>query len=228
MHKILYVFIVVVVWSISSTIALARYEDRSGINFGTTIKILSNIDSNKDSDENISNSKVNSKSSAVHPYVGYAFAEFFNVGLTVGYENYFSVKTYLNKISAQKISLTTQTQIKSVSLYSRFMFADYFYFESGLGIYQQKLSIINEFTFTNGTGVFSGEKEEYSSTGIGLGWHFGGGIEIPIINGFYVNTNYIVRAIEIHDFKNNSEIGPRKGVSQSQELNFGIVYYLGI
>ena len=228
MHKTLYIVIAVVVWSISSTIALARYEDRSGINFGTTIKILSNIDSNKASDENISNSKVNEKSTAVHPYVGYAFGEFFNVGLAFSYENYSSEKTYLNKINAQNISLITQTQTRSLSLYSRFMFADYFYFESGLGIYQQKLSILNEYTSNNGGGVFSGEKEEYSSTGIGLGWHFGGGIEIPITNGFYVNTNYIVRAIEIRDFKNNSEIGPHKGVSQSQELNFGIVYYLGI
>ncbi len=98
------------------------------------------------------------------------------------------------------------------------------FMEAGAGAYSQNTDVHNEYKLSGEAGSFTGKSEDYKVAGIGPGYHVGGGLELPINNGFYFSGAYMIRSYSLRD-TSKSEYGSPIGSQQKRELTFGIAYY---
>lgn len=219
--KVTTAFAVVTPFVLSSE-ALARRSDREGLNFGTNVRLM-DADDRMNSSENSENvTRTQSVGQAFSPYLGYSFGEL-NFGLVGNIEN--RKETIDEKSSSnQQIVRSSETMTKALSLFGRFNFGKVMFLEAGFGAYTQTTDVHTEYKLSNGDGSFTGKAEEYKMQGIGPGYHLGGGLELPIDNGFYFSASYLVRSYSLRD-QTKSEFGDKMGSQQKRELSFGIAYY---
>lgn len=200
-----------------------RGDSREGFNFGTSMRLLDDSDRTNPNDQTDKAVKTESSDQSFSPYLGYSFGAF-NLGLVgnVGQRNLKIQEHSTN--GAQENNRNTMTSVRSLSLFARFLFGKVLYFEVGGGVYSEDVSVHNESTMAGDAGSFTGQKEDYSISGTGPGYHVGGGLEIPITGGFYFTSSYLVKIYQLRDMS-KGVLGSKMAVDQRRELMFGIAYY---
>ncbi len=206
-------------------VAFARgRNDRTGVNFGTTVRILGTNDRTSAHENEGRNTKDVGQSQALNPYIGYAF-ESFNLGLLYAAETGSQTST---ETSADGTTITERNTVqhgKGLSLFSRFLFGRVFFFEAGGGLYQEQLKVKTEIKRNQGGSSFDGEQDEYEIKGTGPGYHLAIGLELQMGAGFYFTSQYQARMVALRDYKGGSEFGRKRSQTQKQEVLFGIAYY---
>jgi hypothetical protein len=213
----------VIVGFFTTTPAMARRSDRTGFNFGTTVRILNNDDRTLAGTGSDKNTKVIATSQAVNPYLGYSFGSF-NLGLIFSAETKTTNSTETNTVDNSETKRTTELNGKAGSMFARFLFGDVFFFEGGVGVYQEKQQITTEVK-SSATGAFTGETEKDEVKGVGPGYHMAAGIELQMGGGFYFTTAYQVRIVQLRDYEGGSDLGSKRSSSQKREVLFGIAHY---
>jgi hypothetical protein len=205
--------------------AHARRSDREGFNFGVGIRAVGQSDDQKGLDGS-ANSRSKSQSQAVHPRVGFAFAEHFNVGLSGYFETLDNEQSFVSQDGNQQIDRQSSTTIKGGSLFGRFMFAKFMHFEAGFGLYDRRTMVKDTYTNKNSDGGFEGTEDAKSTRGVGPGYHVGLGLEVPITNGFFFSSDFVLRAAQIRDYKEGGDIGKKRSRIEGREVVFGISHYI--
>jgi len=209
----------------SSSIAEAKRNPRDGVNFGIGLRLFDAANqTNGQGDEN--DSQKNSETTAIHPYLGIVLGDHFNLGISGMFEEQSSKDSFTSKDGDQEIERTSNATMKAGNIFLRFMFAKYMYFEAGIGLYDQRIKITDEYRDLDASGNFTGERAQNDSHGAGPGYHLGGGVEIHITNGFFVTANYLYRAIQLRDYDSDSEIGRKRSRIEKRELTFGLAHYV--
>lgn len=206
-----------------ASVAEARRSDREGLNFGTSVRLMDADNRSNATTSNDPSTRTQSTGQAFSPYVGYSFGEI-NLGLAGMIENRHDVSNENTASTNQQVTRDAQTTTKSLSLFARFNFGKVMFMEVGGGAYNQVTDVHNEYKLVGDAGSFTGKSEDYKVAGMGPGYHFGGGLELPINNGFFFSAAYMVRAYSLRD-TSKSEYGSPIGSQQKRELSFGIAYY---
>lgn len=208
-----------------SDVAEARgRNDRAGLNFGTTVRVI-----NKDERANAGigsdkNTKVSSSSQSISPYIGYSTGTF-NLGLSYSYEGAVSESREASEDGQTIIERKSELAGKGLNIYSRFLFGKVFFFEAAGGIYSEKTKVTSEQKQLTGDGTFTGEEDTYEIKGVGFGYNVGGGLELAMGNGFYFSSAYQVRMVSLRDHNGGTDLGKKRSNSQKREVLFGISYY---
>jgi hypothetical protein len=213
-------------FALPATPAQARRASREGLNFGTTVRLLDNDERTIAGLGSDKNTKMESSSQAVNPYIAYAF-ESLNIGLMASVESKASRLEEQSEDGSEKTTRTTDVDGKGGSLFARFLFGNVFFFVGGVGLYQekQKVSIETKRSVDGSEGEFTGDLDEYQVEGIGPGYHVGGGLELPMGAGFFFSTAYQVRTVQLRDHAGGSELGRKRSQQQKREVLFGISHY---
>jgi hypothetical protein len=209
-----------------SAVAEARRNDRQGFNFGLGLQLSQDNDRHYSIPDQPSEGTIKSQEHVVQPYLGYVVSSFLNLGVSALIANSHSVEREFNRDNGQRLMRDRQTSTQGVSFFSRFLFGRILYLEGGVGLYQQKVSISNEYTSEVGGGAFNGQRQQYVREGYGTGYHLAGGVEIPIDHGFVMTASYISRVFNIRDISANGHFGPRLGLFENRDVVFGIAHYL--
>lgn len=220
----LHLFVVIASFVSFASVAEAKRHSREGFNFGLGVRAIGSSDATKGADNN-ADSKKDVSSQAFTPHLGYVFLDTINVGLSGYFENESVEEHFKSKDGSQEIHRDSESSIKGGNLYMRFMFANYMHFEGGVGIYDRRIKVSDEYTSRNGDGTFSGERDEYSVRGIGPGYHAGVGLEIPVVQGFFVSSDFMIRSIQLRD-RGNESVGKKRSHVDKRELTFGISHYI--
>lgn len=205
--------------------AEARANKREGFNFGTTVDVTSRTDRSQASDNQDRNARSDSTTSGISPYVGYGFGPL-NLGLVYMSD---SATSKTVEDSADGLNTTTRsssTDMRGISLFARFLFGNYFYFEGGGGLYEQTQEVSIETKQRGGpiNGDFTGNEDHYSIRSVGPGYHVGGGLELQMGAGFYFTTAYQVRIVQLRD-PDGGALGRKRAQAQKRSVLFGIAYY---
>ena len=205
-----------------ATEASARRSDREGFNFGTSVRMMDADDRSNASSVSDKTTRTKSNGQAFSPHLGYSFGEI-NLGLVANVE---TKQETIDERGAnnQQMIRDAQTNTKALSFYGRFNFGKVMFMEAGFGVYNQVSDIHTEYKFVGDGGTFTGKTEDYKVQGIGPGYHVGGGLELPINNGFFFTGSYLVRSFALRD-QGKSEFGDKIGSQQKRELSFGLTYY---
>lgn len=204
--------------------AFARKSQREGFNFGTTVRLISNNDRSVAGEASDQNTKVESDSQQINPYIGYAFGSL-NLGLMYTSETSSSESTEEKADGSQTTYRNTDHAGRGASLFARFNFGSVFFFEGGAGMYEDRMTVKTETKNKQGDGNFSGTEDSYEVKGVGPGYHVGGGLELAMGNGFYFTSAYQVRMVQLRDYKGGSDLGQKRANTQKREALFGIAYY---
>jgi len=206
-----------------STAAFAKKDKRDGFNFGTGIRLIGANDKINPTESSENTTVTKTSGQAFTPYVGYSFGAL-NLGLAGYIESSTQEVNEKNKDGTVEIKRSTESSTKGISIFGRFLFGKVMFFEVGGGYYAQNLSMDNEYK-TNTANGFEGTSDSYSLNTSGLGTHFGGGLEIPIDDGFYFTGAYILRILQLRDMNSGSEFGTKHSVQEKRELTFGLAHY---
>lgn len=204
--------------------AFARKSQREGFNFGTTVRLINNDDRTQAGEGSDKNTKTESNSQQVNPYIGYAF-DSLNLGLMYTSETGGSESTETDVDDGTEVHRKVDHAGKGASLFARFNFGGVFFFEGGAGMYEDRMQVTTETKHPQGNGSFNGEEDKYQVKGVGPGYHVGGGLELAMGNGFYFTSAYQVRMVQLRDYKGGSDLGHKRSQTQKREALFGIAYY---
>jgi hypothetical protein len=206
----------------SSALARSRSK-RIGFTFGTLLRSIDANDQTNPGTESDSTTQNELNSSLVSPYIGYSF-ESFGFGLSYTVENRLQ-KTKEISADGDTIMRSIGQVNQGVSLYGRYLFAEIFFFEAGVGLIQDTRSIDSENRTLQEGGSFEGKSTSYSIKGTGPGYHAAFGLELPITAGFYFTSAYQTRMVTLWDYKGGGDLGGKRSMVQKREVLFGIAYY---
>lgn len=223
MYQRLLSFVAVILSLLQGTEALARRSDREGLNFGTSVRLMDSDNRSNAPSGTDPATRIQSSGQSFSPYLGYSFGEI-NLGLAGMIENRHDISNETTASTNQQVTRDSQTATKSLSIFARFNFGKVMFMEVGAGAYSQTTDAHNEYRLVGDAGTFNGKSEDYKIAGIGPGYNVGGGLELPINNGFYFTGAYMVRSYSLRDTA-KSEYGSLIGTQQKRELIFGIAYY---
>lgn len=214
------------VWALSlgTGEAFARKGQREGFNFGTTVRMIDTNDRSTAGEGSDKNTKVESNSQQVNPYLGYAF-DSLNLGLMYTSDTGSSASTEEAVDGTTTVHRTVDRSGRGASLFARFNFGSVFFFEGGAGLYEDRTKVRTETKHLQGNGAFTGEEDSYEIKGVGPGYHVGGGLELAMGNGFYFTSAYQVRMVQLRDYRGGSDLGKKRSQTQKREALFGICYY---
>jgi hypothetical protein len=222
-HGLVAVGVALAAFALVAPRAEARGAKREGFNFGTTVDVVSRTDRSQAGDGQDRNARNDSTTSGISPYVGYAFGPL-NLGLVYATD---TTTTKTVEDSADGNTTTTRTsatEMRGMSLFARFLFGTYFFFEGGGGLYEQTREVTIETKVRDGEGAFTGNEDHYSLRSVGPGYHAGGGLELPMGAGFFFTTAYQVRIVQLRD-PDGDTLGRKRAQSQKREVLFGLAYY---
>jgi len=209
--------------TLNSGVAFAKRDKREGFNFGTSVRMIDNNDrAFGDASSGVdANTKINSQS--YNPFMAWSTG-LLNLGITAHLESNNSATTETNKDSGHVVDRNSSADIKGTSLFGRFLFGKVMFMEFGLGIYKQKLTVNNQYKDINGS-AFTGTTDSYVLDSAGPGYHMGYGLELPITDGLYFTTSYIVRIFQLRDISDGM-FGAKRAYQQKREITFGVEHYL--
>lgn len=209
---------------LSSGTAYAKRNQRNGFNFGTSVRLITTNDrSFGDSNSGIDgNSKVSSQS--YNPFVAYSNG-LLNLGITAHIESGKTTTVEKNQATNTTVTREATSDVKGTSVFGRFLFGRVMFFELGMGLYKQHTTLYTQSTNASGSGSFNGSVEKFSVDSAGPGYHLGGGLELPIADGFYFTSSYIVRIFQLRDISSGT-LGAKRAYNQKREITFGIEHYL--
>lgn len=209
---------------LAPTSALARSRSkRTGFTFGTLLRSMDAQDQTNPGTESDHTTENELNSSLLSPYVGYSF-ESFGFGLSYTVENRLQ-KTKETSADGDTIMRSIGQVNQGISLYGRYLFAEVFFFEAGVGLVQDTRSIDSENRTLQDGGSFEGKSTSYSIKGTGPGYHAAFGLELPITAGFYFTSAYQTRMVSLWDYKGGGDLGGKRSMVQKREVLFGIAYY---
>jgi hypothetical protein len=205
--------------------AFARRFDREGFNFGATLHSNSHEDRTSGKiDRNEPDSKAETLLTTVTPYVGYAFSVF-NLGVSLLAQN--GSQEVVESLGDKQTIKNSTFSRQGLSLFGRFLFGRYFFFEGAGGLYRETGKTDVEVKEKKSTGIFAGTTDTFEQTTIGPGYNIGAGVEVPIAGGFFFTTAYQVRAVRLREASSGSPFGGRnRTFSQTREIAFGLSHYL--
>jgi len=206
----------------STAVARSRSK-RTGFTFGTLLRSMEANDRTNPGSESDSATQTELNSSLVSPYVGYSF-ESFGFGLSYAVENRLQ-KTKETSAQGDTIMRSIGQVNQGLSLYTRYMFAEIFFFEGGVGLVQDTRSVESENRTLQDGDSFEGKSTSYSIKGTGPGYHASFGLELPITAGFYFTSAYQTRMVTLWDYKSGGDLGSKRSLVQKREVLFGIAYY---
>lgn len=206
--------------------AFAR-SSREGFNFGASVKIQNKSDRGQGAGDS-SKSNVLSEDRTVNPYAGFVVGEHMNLGVALSFENSASQTEEMDESSLERVLRDRQSQMRSASIFFRFLFGENMFFETGVGLYDQTVHVENQYTFENSDNSFTGKRDTYSVRGIGPGYHAGGGFEIEMgrRSGFYLTSSYMIRSYSLRQVQGERSLGEELSSVTRQEVSFGISHYL--
>jgi len=207
--------------------AFARRGSREGFNFGASVKIQNKADRGLGADDSTKSNVVN-EDRTINPHAGFVVGEHMNLGLALSFENTNSESEELNELTQERVLRNRTSQMRSVSLFFRFLFGEAMFFETGIGLYDQSVAVENQYTFENADNSFTGKRENYNIRGIGPGYHAGGGFEIEMgrRSGFFLTSSYIIRSYSLRQVEGERSLGKELSSVTRQEVSFGISHYL--
>lgn len=201
-----------------STESEARRAQREGVNFGVSVRAGSETWEAPANDG--SDAKVEVSSTAASPFVGYSFGTI-NIGVMAVNESTKYVETRPLEDGSNSVE-TRSGNLGGAGVFSRLLFGRFFFFELGAGIYKGSLSSSSEIARDDGAG-YSGDRTSSSLSGTGYGIHYGGGLEIPIADGFHMSAAYIAREVRLSGFEKETKASLSR---ERGELSFGLIHYL--
>ena len=201
-----------------------RRNKREGFNFGTMVRLLNTDGRTRAGEGSDKNTHTVTRGQSVNPYMGYAF-EVFNIGLIFSSENEASNTIERAEDGSTEYTRQTDSSLKGLSLYTRFLFGSVFFFEAAGGVYQEKIEVKTEDKTLTSPNAFVGERDEYTVKGIGPGYHLGAGLELPMGDGFHFSTAYQVRMVQIRDHEGGADLGRKRSTEQKREIVFGLAHY---
>ncbi len=202
-------------------------EKRDGINFGLGLKSLDESSFNPNGSQSSgANEKNVTVTRHVSPYLGYAFGKQLNLGVSFLFENKESEDRFKLTETNQDFQAKRSSSIRAGSLFARFQFAGFMYFEGGFGGYEVRESSENVLKTLSSDGTFTGQNESSSRQGVGPGYHLAVGSELSITNGFFFSGAYVFRNFTTFA-KDGDTLGSKKTTMQKNELTFGLSYYQG-
>jgi hypothetical protein len=163
---------------------------------------------------------------SVKPYFGYVFGDVFHLGLKTVFESeqrHENISVVPNKTHVES---EKDSYLRGGGLMTRFLFGHVMYFEAGVGYYERKTELVQEYINSNGSGEFTGSKETYKARAIGVGYNAAAGVEIPITAGFFFNADYSVYFYQLKAYRNQSKISRDKEPETIREVNFGLSHYI--
>ena len=162
----------------------------------------------------------------MNPYLGYSFGTF-SLGLSFSTESDRRSLVETAEDGSEELIRDTEKSTRGTSLYSRFLFGKYFFFEFGAGVYKQKQKIETQIKRNIAeSGSFDGEESSNVIEGVGPGYHMGGGLEVPMGGGFFFTSAYQVRILQLRDHEGGSSLGAKRSFEQRRELLFGLAHYM--
>ena len=197
---------------------------RTGINFGASVRALNTSQQAQPGQGSDNNTAVNTNGNEISAYVGYAWTSL-SLGLAYTNETASTHSTQISTDGQSKIDQLTETKGSGEDLFVRYLFGKYFYFQAGVGLYQQTLNVSNETRLNSSGSAFTGTLDAHTYNGSGPSYHGGGGIELPITGGFCFTTAYTVRIVELFSNVTGTSIGQKASTLQKSELLFGLAYY---
>ena len=210
--------------TINSGAAFAKRDQRDGFNFGSSVRMITNNDRTYGDQTSGVDGTTKSSSQSYNPFVAYSTG-LLNLGITAHVESADTATTEQQKSTNQIVDRKSSTDVKGTSVFGRFLFGKVMFFELGLGVYKQKVTVNNQYTNMSGSGSFSGNSDSYTLDSAGPGYHMGAGLELPIADGFYFTTSYLVRIFQLRDISDGS-FGAKRAYEQKRELTFGLEHYL--
>jgi len=201
------------------------YDDREGLNFGTSLRLISADDRTSAAPGSDRTTHTKTAGQQVTPYIGFAFSSM-NIGLALNMESTTSETVEASESTSEEFRRSITTDARGLSAFFRFNFGRVMFMEAGAGLYSKESKIRNQSTSNLGDGSFNGQREEYDVKGTGPGYHMGGGIELAITEGFHFTTAYLVRVFQLRDVTQGGQIGTKKGFEQKRELTFGVSHYI--
>lgn len=210
--------------AMAATTAEARRGERTGFNFGTTVRVLDNEERTHAGEGSDKNTHLTSSSTQVNPYIGYAF-EPFNLGLSFTTESRSSTLKEENADGMTTTTRKTSVDGKGFNLFARFNFGKVFFFEAAGGLYDEKMKVDIEKKTTTEGDAFVGEHDAYEVRGVGPGYNLGAGMELSMGGGFYFTSAYQVRIVQLRDREGGGELGRKRSQTQKREVLFGIAHY---
>lgn len=199
--------------------ALARGDQRHGVNFGTTLTMSTETHSEGRAD---GREQQTAEVFAVSPHVGYAFSGLFNLGLRGSSEQITITEKTTPADGGPSTTSERDLNLAGAALYARLLFARYLFLDVAGGVYRgsstKKLS-----SESTSSGSFSGSQDSESTSGTGAGLEAGAGIEIPLGLGLFFECAYAYRSLMLKD------LADRDGGSianDKSEFRFGLTSYL--
>ena len=207
--------------------ALAKKSKRRGFNFGASIQARGSGLVTNSSVE--TGNKINEKveTSSMNPHIGYVVTENLNIGLAMTKESVISESKETSATGDSDFYRKSEADLSGTSIFARFLFANYVYFEAGAGLYERSVKTTQTARTDIVRSSFVGSETVSNTKGIGTGYNYGIGLEFPIAkSGFFFTSSYNFRFYQLRDTGNDIEIGKKAGSSNSKELNFGLTHYL--
>ena len=204
----------------------AKKSKRRGFNFGSSFSFNSGNENGFASDDSPTQAKVTESGSSVSPYLGYVMGEHLNLGMSFSFADSSRHEIEKNDQDGRIVNRDKTSSLRSMSIFSRFLFGQVMFMEAGFGVYDQRIAVVNEYTANQGGGAFTGQRDEYKLRGVGTGYHFGAGVEIPIDNGFYFTAAYNTQTYNLRVFKGAADLGPKLGINQRRVISFGLSHFL--
>lgn len=219
------VFISTALFAVVCESALARSSKREGLNFGAGLRLAESQEGTEGTDSSF-DLKRQTSSTMISPHIGFAFAEHFDLGLSVLVETSENVDSTTGTDNSSKLEKKTTTELNGTSLYYRFLFADVMFFEIAGGYYTAKSSITENIKGSETSGSYVGSENRYKLESQGFGYHFGAGIDVEVGNGFFIRGSYIGRKVLLKNLGSAGNIGKSTSTISRQEAQFGIVHFV--
>ena len=217
---------VIAMMVLGADVAQARKSKRTGLNFGANLRVVTDNNRSNASDKSPVKSDVTSAINSVAPYVGFVAGRYLNIGVAALMDRTEDTVTEFNESTGNTLFRHRSVDVKAMSLFSRFLFADVMFFEASAGVYEQNTTVFNESTSPVVGAEFTGSREEYKVRGLGTGYSLGAGLELPIVNGFYFSSAYNMRAYQLRDYNGNGDLGKKLSRVERKEFTFGIAHYV--
>ena len=200
-------------------------DARSGFNFGAAFQMNDNAGPSLASGAQGSPSQSSGHTSITRPYVGYSFANFLTFGINGTFENYKGSDTISGSNDGESITTNRTSSLTGGGLYTRLLFGQVMFLEAGSGVYERFTNVDTQYVKNLASGGFTGTTQSSKLRADGAGYRFGGGVEIPIANGFYFTAGYFASSYQLKPVNAADGADKSQYFENTHEVTFGLANY---
>ena len=206
--------------------AWARHsDDRTGFNFGTSFQMSDSTEPSFSTGSQGAPSQSTGQTRVTEPYIGYAFADFLSFGINGTFADYRGNDTVKGSSDGESITTTRSSSLTGGGLYTRLLFGQVMFLELGAGYYERLTVVNTEYVKNLASGGFSGNMSAAKIRAQGAGYRLGGGVEIPIANGFFFTTGYYASFYQLSPSDAPSNVDRSQFFENRHEITFGLANY---